>query len=337
MKKLGIIGNSESHEVKNLVESAAPFFDAIIMINPRDLSFSFVRGESKIIIMHGTTDISDLSALFVRGTAKYPQETSILAKSLKSNGCFIVDGINRFCGNKPSKIKTTVSRFVRDIGSTSHFALNKKMAIQLVETLSLPLVVKPVFGSEGNGVKLLQTNDSVLEYINEFNFDVPILFQEKIDIVKEYRIMVVGGKAIGMFNKTAADGEITANHARGATWNQEWDDNLVNWVLDSVSNKGLLGVDAAIDSNGVYYIIEENRRPSYGSTIDVGKYLVQYILENISTDSSVVDLPHAEDKVYCKNCGNYSKKTFTYLRTVENQSIFICHMCNKETEIEIRG
>ena len=118
----------------------------------------------------------------------------------------------------------------------------------------------------------------------------------------------VGGKAIGMFNKTPAEGEIAANHARGGTWIQEWDQYLVNWVLNAVSKEGLLGVDAAIDSRGVYYIIEENRRPSYGSTIDVGKYLVEYILENISTDNPTVEPPHAEDEIFCKNCGNYSKK-----------------------------
>jgi hypothetical protein len=36
------------------------------------------------------------------------------------------------------------------------------------------------------------------------------------------------------------------------------------------------------------------------------------------------------DELYCSNCGNDSKKTFNYIRTVANGSLLVCKRCKTE-------
>ena len=47
-------------------------------------------------------------------------------------------------------------------------------------------------------------------------------------------------------------------------------------------------------------------------------------------DKYFEDLQEYEDNLYCSHCGNSSKKTFTYSRTVANGEVFFCHRCKEE-------
>jgi hypothetical protein len=43
-------------------------------------------------------------------------------------------------------------------------------------------------------------------------------------------------------------------------------------------------------------------------------------------DKYFEDLQNYEDELYCSNCGNDSKKTFNYIRTVANGSLLVQKM-----------
>lgn len=45
------------------------------------------------------------------------------------------------------------------------------------------------------------------------------------------------------------------------------------------------------------------------------------------------DLERYEDELYCSHCGNSSKKTFNYRRTVANGQVFFCYMCKEENVV----
>lgn len=47
-------------------------------------------------------------------------------------------------------------------------------------------------------------------------------------------------------------------------------------------------------------------------------------------DKYFEDLQNYEDELYCSRCGNESKKTFTYSRTVANGEVFFCRRCKEE-------
>lgn len=42
------------------------------------------------------------------------------------------------------------------------------------------------------------------------------------------------------------------------------------------------------------------------------------------------DLEEYENDLYCSECGNDSKATFTYSRTVANGEVWYCKRCQKE-------
>lgn len=47
-------------------------------------------------------------------------------------------------------------------------------------------------------------------------------------------------------------------------------------------------------------------------------------------DKYFEDLQNYEDELYCSNCGNDSKKTFNYVRTVANGEVYWCKRCKTE-------
>jgi predicted SprT family Zn-dependent metalloprotease len=47
-------------------------------------------------------------------------------------------------------------------------------------------------------------------------------------------------------------------------------------------------------------------------------------------DKYFEDLQNYEDELYCSNCGNDSKKTFNYIRTVANGEVYWCKRCKTE-------
>ena len=47
-------------------------------------------------------------------------------------------------------------------------------------------------------------------------------------------------------------------------------------------------------------------------------------------DKYFEDLQNYEDELYCSNCGNDSKKTFNYARTVANGEVYWCKRCKTE-------
>lgn len=47
-------------------------------------------------------------------------------------------------------------------------------------------------------------------------------------------------------------------------------------------------------------------------------------------DKYFEDLQEYDGNLYCSQCNNDSKKTFTYSRTVANGEVFFCHRCKYE-------
>jgi hypothetical protein len=59
------------------------------------------------------------------------------------------------------------------------------------------------------------------------------------------------------------------------------------------------------------------------------KFIKQRVIFG-NLDKYFEDLQNYEDELYCSNCGNDSKKTFNYIRTVANGEVFCCKRCNTE-------
>jgi len=82
----------------------------------------------------------------------------------------------------------------------------------------VPLIVKTIKGSSGNGVMLLESQNSAVSTIEAFfSQSVSILIQEYIEESegKDIRVIVVGGRVIGAMQRVAVEGEFRSNIYKG--------------------------------------------------------------------------------------------------------------------------
>jgi hypothetical protein len=278
--------NFEHHAI---YQSARKLFDSVLLIDPREVTYQFIRGTKKPIILHNGEDISNLTVLYLRGFKYREASTAILVRSLNLFGCRISDPITRFTVGYPSKLLTTYSRFRFQVGASSFIGFSHQNTIDMINNPELkqyfPLIAKPIAGKRGRGIELLNTIEEALQYLDTFfeergNPDLPVLLQTYISIKAEYRVFLIDGKVLGMAEKIAQPGQLQANAAQGAEFKARSHPALSQFVAEKASSQGILGVDAAIDANGDFYIIETNRAPQWkafeeATGIDVSDEIVR--------------------------------------------------------------
>lgn len=259
-----------NYENKAIYDSASKYFDLVYLLDTRKISFQFIRGKGEVIIKHLDEDISDLSALNIRGTRNREASTSILAHSLNYNGCILNDPVSRFRVGYASKLLSTVSRYKYNTGTSSFLAFDLESCLTLLKDIKLlnvfPLIVKPIKGSKGKGIKELSDYAAALEFVHSYfqdrvDKDLPILFQEKMNFISEYRVFVIDRKVIDIALKTPSRGKIVANAAQGAIFSKSRNDEIVKYVESTIRDDGIYGIDVAVDETGEKHIIEANRAP----------------------------------------------------------------------------
>lgn len=116
-----------------------------------------------------------------------------------------------FLANHGIKMPKTISGPLNYSSRTSE-EFNRK----IFDHLSLPIVAKTNFGSMGKGVTLLKTKKDFLDYEEKMKA-LPRFYQEYIESSSgfDYRIIVIGGKAIASMRRWNADGDFRSNIALG--------------------------------------------------------------------------------------------------------------------------
>ena len=285
-----------NYEKQAIYDNAVKHFKQVLLIDPRKVSYQFIRGAKKPIIRYLGENLANLSALHIRGSSKMANSTSILAHSLDYCGCVINDPIYKFKTKSGSKLLATVGQYEDHTGSSSFIAFDLESTLKLITSIEakklFPIIVKPINGRQGNGIFLLKTAAEMLAYTNQFfdertDADMPIFFQTYVAFVKEYRIFVIDKKIIGLVVKLKQKGQFVANAAKGATFIpiETPQQVIVEFILDNVSD-GIYGVDVAIDTAGGIHLIEANMAPNWkafqqATGIDVAAVIIQDTLRKI--------------------------------------------------------
>lgn len=255
------------------IAAAAPEngFDTVYLVNPMFMTYGLVRGERRARMVYcGQQFHTD--ALVIRATGGLEPAIALLARAVRNNGGVLVDPVSRHTTGKASKLVTTFTRWQDGSGITTYFSFSRDGMIDIIRMLDenrqWPVIVKPWDGSHGNGVYQIDSAHQLMSYGSSVFSNTGLrgstniaMVQPKIDIVNEWRVVVIDGAYIGMAKKTAAEGQIAANVARGGVLTADHRDDVVQFVLDSVSDEGLLGVDVVEDENGLLYVMEANRAP----------------------------------------------------------------------------
>ncbi len=154
--------------------------------------------------------------------------------------------------------------------------------------LGFPLVVKSNISAKGEGVFLCKDNDELKATIESTNLTSFIL-QEFLENDGDYRVIVVGGKAVGTFKRRPKQGEFRANISLGGfgekVENADLRMRLFNMSELICKNLDLeiAGVDFMQNKEKVY-MIETNSIPQWeGFTkttgINVASRIIDYLEE----------------------------------------------------------
>ncbi|TSA37706.1 MAG: RimK family alpha-L-glutamate ligase [Porphyromonadaceae bacterium] len=145
-------------------------------------------------------------------------------------GCAILDHLHSnvgiFCPIPTSGLLTASDKF-ETIQKCSQFGIRTPRTLlysggdsvdQLIEKIGgMPVVVKQLHGSQGKGVAYLDSMGAVRSTLDSFSkANIPVLVQEYIEASgTDFRVFVVGGKAVASYKRVAARGDFRANISQG--------------------------------------------------------------------------------------------------------------------------
>jgi glutathione synthase/RimK-type ligase-like ATP-grasp enzyme len=290
-----------SYEEQALYREAHDFFDDVLLIDTRAVTYQIMRDEPKIRLTHHARNITDLSALIIRRTRSRQASTSLLANTLHHNGCRISEPPERFSSGSVSKLLQTLRIYKRGYGIDTFVAFDWVNGQALLERLDkqgmFPLIAKPVDGRQGQGIQILETLDEGLEYVEtQMSYradpDRAVYLQRLMDFRHEYRVFIAYGKPLGIAEKIRAEGKIVANASQGGKFIPADAPELIEIALRSVMPDCVYGVDIATDAENRPYIIETNRAPGFQAFenalgLNVARHLLSYLAEQPDTPERV--------------------------------------------------
>jgi ribosomal protein S6--L-glutamate ligase len=160
----------------------------------------------------------------------------------------------------------------------------------LIEKLGgIPVVIKLLHGSGGQGVALLKDRSSAISTIQSLmKARTGILLQEYINSSgKDYRVIVMGNQVIASYQRSAPRGEFRANlqqGGQGSSVKLSAEDNSICIKAAKVCGLSIAGVDLIKDHSGNSYIIEVNSNFGFRvekiTGVDVADCIIRYVESN---------------------------------------------------------
>ena len=150
-------------------------------------------------------------------------------------------------------------------------------------TAQLPntkLVIKPLFGSQGNGVRLLEASSSLPLPMDDFVDGVFYLqqFVETGTKNHDFRVLVVSNRAVAAMQRSG-DGWLN-NVAQGARCEEAHEKDIL--LLAEQAAKAVdidyCGVDIIRDKNGKLWVLEVNSIPAWSGLQSVVKSSINQLL-----------------------------------------------------------
>ena len=157
--------------------------------------------------------------------------------------------------------------------------------------LSYPFIAKPNYGAQGTGVLLIKTVKQLTELKGKYK---DYIFQNFIPNTGDYRVIVLGGRSLGVMKRIAAKGSHLNNISKGGTSVLESDPSILSEVqamattAASIFELSFCGVDIVQDSNtGKFYFLEINTVPQwdgeYGfksiTGVDVADEIIKHCIQ----------------------------------------------------------
>ena len=230
-------------------------------------------------------DLANVGFVLIGLTGKHPKEFNKLIKILKSIKInYFVYGAKNPEQNKDAQFKHMEKAGISQIPSM--FGNPKNLDVDsLIKKFGLPLVVKPIDGSQGNGVELLKTKKQLENYL-EKSSDSIVTVQKFIENDGDWRLLFVGNKLIySILRKTVDEKEFRNNTSLGGkATNKKPPANVLALAKKANLASGLdiTGVDIIEDKNSNdVYVMEVNAGPQFFSNQNRFNSVINAIFEKI--------------------------------------------------------
>jgi RimK family alpha-L-glutamate ligase len=236
---------------------------------------------------HGILRLSHYFSKKYKKKFNFFNEINILLKNL--NNSFILNGKayakNPFY-NKFTQIELFRQHKIPAIPSFHTAINNKKNILAFLKRykISFPCVTKISNSSQGAGVYKIENKSELTKFI-EKNQNKNIIFQKFIDNDGDYRVLVIGGRSLGVMKRIRRSAEWRNNLSLQATSAPVWNETIEKIAIKACKKIGLdfAGVDI-IKAGKKYYIIEINDVPGFKGfegvfpNINVARILAKYVL-----------------------------------------------------------
>lgn len=176
--------------------------------------------------------------------------------------------------------------------SGNEFSVN-----QSVQSLSAPLILKTLNGSQGVGVMLAEQAKSAVSILDALKVaNIPVLLQDFIEEAQhtDIRCFVIGDQVVAAMKRSGQNGEFRANFHRGGTAEiYPLTEEMRQIAIQATQALGLdvAGVDLILSQQGPL-VLEVNASPGLEliekvSGVNIAEKMIDYLLAKISNHKTV--------------------------------------------------
>ncbi len=281
-----VIANPDLYEMRRFRQEARRAGFKLDVVRIEELEFD-LRGNGTRIFLKGRDISKAYDILYLRYFFPYISEGLFAAEWAAAHGLRVFDRalVDR------NLVKSKVYDYwkLKDAGlpvPKGFQVMRLKNAGKHLKGMRWPIVAKGVHGGKGRYVYLLEDRASAKSYLNDDLIGF-FTFQDRLEVTAEYRVVVIGGKAVGVMRKAARPGDFRANIAAGASGEKAEIPKAWLRMCEKAAkllDREFAGVDLAIAGEKPY-ILEVNRTPAFegfekATGVNVAKAYLTYVTQN---------------------------------------------------------
>lgn len=273
MKKVLILTSKYDEARNDLIRNISKHFSGRVDVKLDFLeNFTSTISRNKLKGFISGISLSAFNLVYFSGKRAFLTAPKAIAMCLESVG-IPFSGYTSYAGNKLTSL-TRLAQNGINIPETVFCSANSidRPYLDFIQKFGFPIIIKNLNGHQTTGIYVVKTKKQLLSFFVRHN-DEQFLFQKFIDIRNEYRVLVIGGKAVSAHTKVSRNYSLE----KVGYLNLDEQYNFVDLRLLSrkmisqaeksakVLSLDIAGVDICIDKKGRIYIIEVNRDPGIDS------------------------------------------------------------------------
>ncbi len=275
MKKLLVLieslnPNKKEFLVNFLNKNSGGKFEACLEVFS-DLLFEIKTGAVKILI-NGKDDIANFDLVFVRRSGKYTRFMGAITRYLDFKKVDFIDPAFREIGLSLDKASTSLRLAIANISTPdTYFCFRKgleKFKTTIIKELGFPMIAKAIRSQRNEAIYVLRSVRDFEKLTGGLNDQ--LLFQQYVDIEKEFRLLVMGREVVVLERKSKRDyGNLKVEYVDPSEPSVFLKLNEASKQMKDLAVKctrllslDIAGIDICVErETGKTYVFEVNRGP----------------------------------------------------------------------------